>query len=119
MDNLQNLMSELNSSYAEFDAKQNKKNSAKVRKYLMDIKKHAGEMRKTILVQSKEPLVRPTEEQLNSQRLVRPTPQQLNPEILVRPTPEEVNRNDPVEKKKKENKRKLDKVNKKTTVKFN
>ena len=118
MDNLQNLYNELTSSYAEFDAKQNKKNSAKVRKYLMDIKKHAGEMRKSVLVQSKQQLIRPTEEQVNSERLVTPTLEQLNPEMLIRPTPEQVSQNDPVENKKKEKKRKIDKVQKKTTVKF-
>ena len=80
MDNLQSLFNELNTSYAEFDLKQNKKNSSKVRKSLMAIKNQVGDMRKTVLVQSKEQLVRPTAGQLNPELLVRPTAGQLNPE---------------------------------------
>ena len=110
MNDITSLFNELNSSYAEFDTKKNKKNSANVRKILMSIKIECATLRQSILNQVKKKVVEPVASELQVEAL-RPV-ETIAPVEALRPVAQVE------EKKKKEKKIKIDKVEKKTRVKF-
>ncbi len=115
MNNLTNLFNELTTSYAEFDAKQNKKNSAKVRKYLMNIKKECGHMRKSVLNVVKVEQPAPVVPVVQVVQVAPVEPVAAEPvETVPESTPAHVKK-----EKKDKKKRKIEKIEKKTTIKFN
>lgn len=125
MNDLTSLFNELNSSYAEFDTKKNKKNSANVRKLLMSLKIECATLRQSVLNQVKKKVVEPVASELQVEPVVEPVGRPVEPvasELQVEPVVEPVGPEVIVKKEKqekKEKKRKIDKVEKKTTVKFN
>ncbi len=130
MNDLTSLFNELTTSYAEFDNKQNKKNSANVRKLLMSLKIECATLRQSVLNQVKKKVVEPVASELQVEPVVEPVGpvepvepvEPVASELQVEPVAEPVGPEVIVKKEKKEKKekkRKIEKMEKKTTIRFN